>query len=183
MSRNATVALFCAAIVLPLTAEAQFTIKAGASFASTSESDLVPDVSNRTGLAAGIGYGFPLGGGAFSLHLEALFVQKGGDLGDLGELSIDELDIPALLQWKLPISVLSPFVYAGPQAEMEISCTKADVDCVDTESMRWGGVIGAGVRFAQRFTGELRYNWTWSDISNQVASKPKAILLLGGIVF
>lgn len=184
MTRNTAVVLLAAAVALtPLTADAQFTIKAGASFASTTESDLVPDVSNQTGFAIGLGYGFPLGTGAFSLLLEALYVQKGGDLGAGGSLKIDELDVPILLQWKIPIAVLSPFLYAGPQAEFELSCTTADVDCVDTESLRWGGVLGLGVRFAQRFSGELRYNGTWSEISQGSDAKPRTILLLVGMVF
>ena len=183
MSRNTTVALLAAVILSPLSAGAQFTIKAGASFASTTESNLAPDVSNRTGFAFGIGYGFPLGSGAFSLHLEGLYVQKGGDLGVVGTLDIDELDFPILLQWKIPIAFLSPFLYAGPQAEFELSCTAADIDCVDTESLRWGGVIGLGVRFGQRFSGELRYNSTWSEISELSNAKPRTILLLAGFSF
>ena len=184
MSRNTTVVLLAAAVALTaVTADAQFTIKAGASFASTTESDFVPDVSNQTGFAFGVGYGFPLGKGAFSLQLEALYVQKGGDLGDEGSLKIDELDFPILLQWKIPIAFLSPFLYAGPQAEFELSCTAADIDCVDTESLRWGGVIGLGVRFGQRFSGELRYNSTWSEISELSNAKPRTILLLAGLAF
>jgi hypothetical protein len=54
---------------------------------------------------------------------------------------------------------------------------------VDTESFRWGGVVGLGVRFAKRFTGELRYNWTLTDISKVVDSKPRTILLLAGLTF
>jgi hypothetical protein len=184
MSRTAIVVLLAATVSLvPMSADAQFVIKAGASFASTTESDLVPDVSNQTGFAAGVGYGFPLGGGAFSLLLEALYVQKGGDLGPAGSLDIDELDFPILLQWKLPIQFLSPFLLGGPQAEFELSCTTADVDCVETESLRWGAVLGLGGVFGQRFTGELRYNWTFSEISDDVSSKPRTILLLAGFRF
>jgi hypothetical protein len=167
-----------------MSADAQFTIKAGASFASTSESELVPDVSNRTGFAAGIGFGFRLGGGAFALHPELLFVQKGGDLGDVGTLEIDELDVPLLAQLNLSIlESLSPFLYAGPQAEFELSCTALDTDCVDTESLRWGGVVGLGVRFGQRITTEVRYNWTFNEISDDFNSKPRTILLLAGLEF
>src|SRR5262245_36846559 len=92
MSRTFSAAVVAAAVALiPIRAQAQFTIKAGASFASTTESDLVPDVSNSTGFAAGIGYALKMGGKAFGLSVEALYVQKGGDLGDAGDLSIDEL--------------------------------------------------------------------------------------------
>jgi hypothetical protein len=183
MSRNTTAALFAAAVAFaPLSADAQFTIKAGASFASTSESDLVPDVSNQTGFAFGVGYAFRMGGGAFSIVTEALYVQKGADLGSQGSLDIDELDIPILAQLTFGIA-LSPFIYAGPQAEFELSCTAADVDCVDTESLRWGGVLGGGVHLGQRFTAELRYNFTLTEISELVDSKPRTILLLGGFKF
>ena len=182
MLRNITVALLAAAVAAtPLTAGAQFAIKAGASFASTSESDFVPDVSNKTGFAFGVSYGLRMGGNAFALHIEALYVQKGGDLGTQGNLDIDELDIPLLLQWNTPIELL--FLNIGPQLEFELSCTAADVDCVDTESMRWGGVVGAGVNLGKKFTGELRYNWTWTDISNDFSSKPRTILLLAGFKF
>ena len=181
MSRNTSVILLAAAIALvPPSAEAQFVIKGGASFASTTESDFVPDVSNKTGFAFGVGYGFPLGGGgAFSLQLEGLYVQKGGDIGQ-GNLDIDELDFPILLQWNTPIKLL--FVNIGPQAEFELSCTAADIDCVDTNSLRWGGVLGAGLNFG-KITAELRYNGTWSDISDVSSAKPRTILLLAGWKF
>lgn len=185
MSRTVTVVLLSAAVALsPQSVDAQFTIKAGASFASTSESDLAPDVSNRTGLALGVGFGFRLGSGMFALHPELLYVQKGGDLGDVGTLEIDELDVPLLAQFNLSIlESLSPFLYAGPQAEFELSCTALDTDCVDTESVRWGGVLGLGVRFGQRITTEVRYNWTFNEISDDFNSKPRTILLLAGLEF
>jgi hypothetical protein len=184
MSHNATILLAAAAALIPLRADAQLTIKAGASFASTSESELVPDVGNKTGLAAGIGFGFSFGSGTFALHPELLYVQKGGDLGASGDLKIDELDVPLLAQFNLGIlESLAPFLYAGPQAEFELSCTAADTDCVDTESLRWGGVVGLGLHFGQRFSGELRYNWTFNEISDQFGSKPRTILLLAGFHF
>jgi outer membrane protein with beta-barrel domain len=184
MSRNVTLALLAVAVATPLCAGAQLTFKAGASFASTSESELVPDVSNKTGLAVGVGFGFKFGNGTFALHPELLYVQKGGDLGASGDLKIDELDVPLLAQFNLSIlESLSPFLYAGPQAEFELSCTAADTDCVDTESLRWGGVVGLGVGLGQRFTGELRYNWTFNNISDALDSKPRTILLLAGFHF
>src|SRR5512145_1079928 len=122
MSRPAAVVLLAAIILLPQNVDAQLTIKAGASFASASESELLPDISNRTGFALGVGFGF--GSGVFALHTELMYVQKGGDLGDVGTLEIDELDVPLLAQFNLAIlESLSPFLYAGPQAEFELSCT------------------------------------------------------------
>lgn len=184
MSRIAATVLLAAALVLlPLRVQAQFTIKAGASFASTTESDFTPDVSNKTGFAAGIGFGLKLGSGAFALHPELLYVQKGGDLGDSEKLKIDELDVPLLAQFNLRFETLSPYVYAGPQAEFELNCKTASDDCVDTQSVRWGGVLGLGVLIGNRITGDLRYNWTFNEISDQLSSKPRTILLLAGVSF
>ena len=184
MSRIARPVLLAAAIaLLPLSARAQFTIKAGASFASTTESDFTPDVGNKTGLALGIGFGFKFGSGAFALHPELLYVQKGGEFGNDQKLKIDELDVPLLAQFNLRFETLSPYLYAGPQAEFELSCKSADVDCVDSESVRWGGVVGLGVLIGKRITGDLRYNWTFNEISDQFSSKPRTILLLAGIQF
>jgi hypothetical protein len=183
MSRIATVVLLAAAVAVPLSAEAQFTVKLGASFASTTESELVPDVETRTGLAAGIGFGFRLGDGRFALHPELLYVQKGGKFGDAGTLKIDELDVPLLLRFDVPIDVLSPYVHAGPQLEFELNCETAGDDCVDTESFRWGAVLGLGARLGGLVTLEARYNWTFNEISDELGSKPRTILLLLGLDF
>ena len=184
MSRiAATVVLAAAVVLLPLSAQAQLTLKVGASFASTTESDLAPDVSNKTGFAAGIGFGFKLGSGTFALHPELLYVQKGGEFGDDAKLKIDELDVPLLAQFNLRFKTLSPYLYAGPQAEFELNCETAGDDCIDSISVRWGGVLGLGVLIGQRITGDLRYNWTFNDISDQFSSKPRTILLLAGVSF
>ena len=184
MSRIAAPLLLAAAVVLlPVSVQAQFTIKVGASFASTTESDLAPDVSNKTGFAAGIGFGFKLGSGTFALHPELLYVQKGGEFGSDSKLKIDELDVPLLAQFNLRFETLSPYLYAGPQAEFELNCEAAGEDCVDSESVRWGGVLGLGVLIGNRITGDLRYNWTFNDISDEFSSKPRTILLLAGLQF
>ena len=184
MSRTPPVLLLAAAVTLfPLDARAQFSIKAGASFASTTESDYVPDVGNRTGFAAGLGYGIPLGGGNFLFYPELLYVQKGGEYSDSRTLKIDELDIPLLLRWNTPIDVLSPFLYGGPQIEYELNCKAAGDDCIDSNEFRWGAVGGLGIRFGGRVSLEGRYNWTISELSDQIASKPRTILLLVGLDF
>src|SRR4029453_15570130 len=125
MSRIASVVLLAAAVALPLSADAQFTIKVGASFASTTTRGLLPDVETRTGGAAGVGFGFQLGKGRFALNPELLYVQKGGKFGDAGTLKIDELDLPLLLQFDIPIDVLTPYINGGPQAEFELKCKTA----------------------------------------------------------
>jgi len=185
MSRIATLVLLAAAAVLPRSADAQLTAKIGASFASATKSDLAPDVNTRTGLAAGLGFAFQIGNGVFALHPELLYVQKGGDLGGDGggSLKIDELDLPLLAQFNIPIEALTPFLLAGPQAEFELSCEAAGEDCVDSESVRWGAVLGLGARVGDLVTLEARYNWTFNEISDQLSSKPRTILLLAGLQF
>ena len=182
MPRSITVALLAAAVaLLPTRADAQFTIKGGLSFASTTDSDLVPDVSTKTGFAAGFGYGWRLGD-IFEIRPEAFFVQKGGEFSDVGDLEINEINLPILLQANFAIP-LGPYLYAGPQGEFELDCTVADADCVDTESFRWGAVAGLGIRFGGSLSLEGRYNWTLDEVTNDVGAKPRTILLLAGFSF
>ena len=159
-------------------AGAQLSVKAGLSFASTTESDFIPDVGTRTGFAAGLSLGLPIGT-SLSLRPELLYVQKGGKFANDETLEINELNIPVLLQFTLPMPVLAPYLLAGPVAEYELSCTAADIDCVDTESLRWGFMAGAGVHLAS-LTVEGRYGYTLSEISDNIKSKPRTILLLVG---
>ena len=180
MSRTTTLVVIAAAALLPLDARAQLQIKVGASFASTTESDYVPDVKNQTGFAAGVGWGIPFGK-RLDFYPELLYVQKGAKYGDDAALKIDELDLPLMLRWNLPIDVLLPYLYAGPQLEFGLNCKAAGDDCVDTNDFRWGAVLGLGVRLGGLVTLEGRYNWTFNDISDQIASKPRTILLLAGL--
>jgi hypothetical protein len=183
MPRTITAALLAAAVaLLPARADAQLTVKGGLSFASTTESDLVPDVDSRTGFAVGLGYGWKLGN-IFEIRPEAFFVQKGGEFANVGTLELNELNIPILLQANLPIPVLAPYAYAGPQGEFELDCTVADTDCVDTESFRWGAVAGLGLRLGGTLSLEGRYNWTLDELTEDLGAKPRTILLLLGLSF
>ncbi|HEX5633979.1 MAG TPA: porin family protein [Gemmatimonadales bacterium] len=163
-------------------AGAQLAIKGGLSFASTTESEFVPDLDTRTGFAAGVSLGIPLAS-VLEIRPEALFVQKGGEFSSDESLELNELNIPALLQVNLPITGLMPFIYAGPQAEVQLSCTAFDEDCVDTNSFRWGAVLGGGIRFARAISAEIRYDWTLSELSDDIDTKPRTLLILLGIHF
>ena len=174
-------ALLLSALVAPVV-PAQVAVKAGLSFASTTESEFVPDIDTRTGFVVGISLGIPLGP-VVEIRPEALYVQKGGEFSNGDKLEIDELNIPVLLQVNVPASGFSPYLFAGPQAEYELSCTFADVDCVDTNSLRWGFTGGVGVRLGGMFLVEGRYGWTLTEISDDVTSKPRVIKLLAGITF
>jgi hypothetical protein len=172
-------AMLAALIAQP--ASAQIGFKAGLSFASTTESEFIPDVDTRTGFAAGISLGLPLG---LSLRLqpELLYVEKGGKFANNDQtLEINELNVPVLLRFNLPLPAIAPFVLAGPVAEYDLTCNAADVDCVDTESLRWGFMAGAGVRLGGGLSVEARYGYTLSEISDNIKSKPRTILLLIGL--
>jgi len=182
MSRIATLVLL-AAVALPLSADAQLTLKAGGSFASTTDSEGLPEGDTRLGAAVGLGFGFQFGEGKFALHPELLYVQKGGKFGDAGTLRIDELDFPLLIQFNVPIKLFTPYLYGGPQAEFELKCMAAGDDCVNSESVRWGAVAGLGFRVFELVTLEGRYNWTFSELSEELSAEPRTILVLLGLDF
>lgn len=177
MRRTIPLAALAAALLLPAVASAQLVLKGGLSFANASESPYLPDLKTKTGFAAGVSVGLPLGG--VQLRPELLYVQKGGKLTN-DDFELNELNIPVLLQLNLPGVGLAPYLFGGPQAEYELTCKRADVDCVNTTSLRWGAVAGAGLRLGSSLSIEGRYNWTLSELGDNIASKPRAILLLAG---
>lgn len=178
--RKLTPVLFVAMLIVAPAADAQLGVKAGFSFASTTESEFVPDVETRTGFAAGLSLGIPLGT-VLTFRPEAMFVQKGGKYATNQTLEINELNIPLLLGIDIPITGVAPYLFAGPVAEYELSCKAADVDCIDTNSMRWGFTGGVGLRLGGALTVEGRYGYTLSEISDDVQSKPRTIMLLAGL--
>lgn len=171
-----------AMILVPARAEAQFAVKGGLSFASTSASDFLPDLDTKTGMAAGLSFGLPLND-VIELRPEVLYVQKGGKFATDDSFTLNELNIPLLLQVDLPISGFMPYVMAGPQAEIDLKCTAFDTDCVDNNSFRWGFNAGAGIRLAKAISIEGRYNWGLTEISDNINSKPRTLLILVGIHF
>jgi hypothetical protein len=182
MRKFLPVLLFAAAAMIPAGAEAQFAVKGGLSFGSATESDYLPDLSSKTGFAGGLSFGLDLGK-VVEIRPELLFVQKGGKLSGDDSFTLNEFNIPLLLQIDIPIKGFMPYIVAGPQAEIELKCTAFDTDCVDTSSFRWGAVGGVGIRLGKVFSVEGRYNWTLSEISDDITSKPRTILLLAGIHF
>ena len=174
--------LLLAALMTPAAASAQFAFKGGLSFADATESQYLPDLDIKTGFAAGVSIGLPLNN-VIEFRPELLFVQKGGKLATTGDFELDELNIPLFLEMDVPIAGFMPYIFGGPQAEYELTCTKADVDCVDTKSLRWGFAAGAGIRLAKTLSIEGRYNYTLSEISDDIKSKPRTILILAGIHF
>lgn len=177
--RKTLAVLAIPALLLPAMANAQLMLKGGLSFASASNSQYLPDVDTKTGFSAGLSFGLPLGEG-LQLRPELLYVQKGGKLATNADFELNELNIPVLLQVNLLGAGIAPYLFGGPQAEYELTCTRADVDCVNTTTLRWGAVAGAGIRLGSSLSVEGRYNWTLTEIGDNIGSKPRAILLMVG---
>lgn len=169
-----------ALLVAPTAAMGQVAFKAGVSFASATESDYLPEVKTRTGFALGVGLAVPVGPTA-AFRVEGLYVQKGGTLANDGAFRLDEFNVPLMLELRAPVPVFAPFVLLGPQAEYELSCTKLDVDCVETSTLRWGFVAGAGVKVGGSLSVEGRYAWTMSALGEAIPSKPRTIMVMLGI--
>ena len=162
-------------------------IKGGLSYGNVSNNGALPgDAKERTGFAIGLGMST---GGAVGFGVEGLYAQRGttSDVaGDSREL--DYIDVPAYVRIALPIPVLSPFAYAGPQASFELKCGSGDADCPSGRAKTtYAGVIGAGVKvFGLSIEG--RYVYGLSDLKlNTVTTssnyKTRSFLLLAGIGF
>ena len=168
--------LGCAAVaglLLSTTAAAQrpaprFGILAGVNFATMSGED-DEGISSTTAFFGG---GFAEVGlsGNLSFRPELLFSRKGfEDEDDLIKLKNDYLEVPLLLQLRIPSTsesrwALSPHFYIGPAISFKLNCEATDdnidIDCdalVDeTKSVDFSGLAGAGLSFGQLQVG-VRY--------------------------
>lgn len=168
--------LGCAAIaglLLSSTAVAQrpaprFGLLGGVSFATLSGDD-VDDASSTTTFFGG---GFAEIGlsGNLAFRPELLYSRKGAeDETDVLELKVDYIEVPLLLQLRVPPTsesrwALSPHFYVGPAIAFKINCEGSsggfDADCDElfdeTKSVDFSGLAGAGLSFGQLQVG-LRY--------------------------
>lgn len=111
------------------------------------------------GLASRTGFGLGaflqvMVGPNWSIQPEALYLAKGAseDEGD-GEVKVNYLQIPMLVQYHLPTPGVSPRLFAGPSVAFEIGCDVEEggvsVECgeldINTKSADFGLVFGAGV--------------------------------------
>jgi Outer membrane protein beta-barrel domain len=178
---------------IPLLAQGEFGIKAGASFGNISNKGLLPgNLKNRTGFAAGLYLGT---GGLVGVGFEALYAQRGAESSDpaaTAETRLDYLDIPVYLKVKLPTPGIKPFIYAGPQGSYEIRCrTGAGGDCGvygTSGRKRWdyAAVIGAGLHIAGTFGIEGRYVYGLRDLKLSTVTsgssyKTRSLLILGSL--
>jgi hypothetical protein len=161
-------ALVVSLLVAPA-AQAQFGIKAGASFGSISNQGVLPgDLSDRTGFTGGLTAGASFG--IFGLGVDALYAQRGAksDAADaLAATQLDYIDVPVYLTAGIPVGVVRPYIYAGPQMSFEVRCrTSNGFDCPDTgrPTTDYAAVVGAGVRLGGVLGLEGRYVYGLRDL-------------------
>jgi hypothetical protein len=166
--KNGVLALAVSLLVAPA-AQAQFGIKAGASFGSISNQGVLPgDLSDRTGFTGGLTAGASFG--IFGLGVDALYAQRGAksDAADaLAATQLDYIDVPVYLTAGIPVGVVRPYIYAGPQMSFEVRCrTSNGFDCPDTgrPTTDYAAVVGAGVRLGGVLGLEGRYVYGLRDL-------------------
>ena len=129
-------------------AQAQTTIgfRGGATVASASV-DISETFSqeNRTGFTGG---GFlDFNGGILGLQVGAQYTTKGTKLNvgdEIDDLTLSNLEIPAVVKVGLPLPLLKPSVFGGAGMSFVMSCDNNDVDCKDeVKSTEWEGITGA----------------------------------------
>lgn len=185
MLRTSAVVIMAAIVSGPLAAQ-ELTVKAGASFGDVSNKSLLPGtLGRRNGFAAGVGLAF---GGMVGFGVEALMAQR-GVVSDqaAGERKLDYVDIPGYLRIRLPLPVVKPFVYAGPQVSIELRCRSGAVDCADgvRRKRTYAGVIGAGLQI-MALSLEGRYVYGVSDlklgtVTSGASFQTRSFMLLAGL--
>jgi len=161
--------------------------------------DLEDDFSSRTGFGFGAFLQVMVGPN-WSIQPEALYLAKGAseDGGD-GELKVNYLQIPMLVQYHLPTPGISPRLFAGPSIAFEIGCDVEDggvsADCdeldLNTKSADFGLVFGAGVDIPAGgvvVTLDGRYDMGVTNVSDEaeevdVEIKNRAWELFAGVGF
>jgi hypothetical protein len=177
----------------PAHAQTTLGVRGGISVASASFDTDTFDASNRTGFVGGVFLDFG-GSNLFGFQVGAQYSQKGAEF-DAGatveELSLNYLEIPAVLKVGLPLGALKPSIFAGAALGFNTGCEGGSgEDCGDdVTSTDFSGVVGADLAI---FLGGLslwadaRYNVGLSDIPDGDAFgdfKNRAFNLTAGLGF
>ncbi len=164
----------------PAAAIVGFGIKGGLNIADLSELESIDTVDqleqeSKSGFVGGGFVKFPLG--AFRLQIEGLYSLKGSEgtsRGQLGtqpwEAKLTYFEVPVLLKYEFPTSVLKPFFYGGASVaflmKAEMRNDNIDSDWADIkdgmESTDYGLVAGGGIELLG-ITVEARYTHGLAD--------------------
>jgi hypothetical protein len=178
-----------------LAAQAEFGIKAGASFGNIKNKGVLPgSLKTRTGVAGGVSLGFRAA--VIGVGLEALYAQRGAQsdqsIAD-ATTKLDYIDLPGYVKVSIPVPGIRPFVYAGPQVSFEVKCRTAggSAPCPDNgrKQTDYAGVIGGGVRLGGESLGlsvEGRYVYGLADlklstVTTSESYKNRTFMLLVGL--
>jgi len=178
-----------------LAAQAEFGVKAGASFGNIKDKGVLPgSLKTRTGLAGGVFLGYRAA--VIGVGIEGLYAQRGAEsdqsISD-ATTKLDYVDIPAYVKFSIPAPGVRPFLYAGPQVSFEVKCRTAggSADCADNgrKQTDYAAVIGGGIRLGGESLGFLvegRYVYGLADLKLSTVTagasyKSRTFMLLVGI--
>lgn len=193
-----SLALLAALALAPAAAYAQggVGIKAGLTFGNVDQSGVTPGsqtFSGINGFTAGLSLGTAGDRSAVGLRIEALYSRRGIDAGSNSPDSrrIDFADVPLMLEVKLPVTGLAPYIYGGPQLSYQLRCATGAGGCPESNNaLSYAAVVGAGLRLGgnSAFTIEGRYmyglsDFTWTTVSNSESYRTRQFLILAGIGF
>ena len=183
-------------IAFAATAHAQGVgIKGGLVWNNVRDSGALPgSLAGRTGWTGGVT--LATGKGAIGFGLEGLYAQRGVNApSGTDSRRLDYIDVPAYLRVEVPITGISPYVYAGPQVSFELRCRTGSTttSCPSGRPMTtYAGIIGAGLFFGNQggLSIEGRYMYGLSDLklgtvtnSSGTSYKNRSFLLLAGLHF
>ncbi len=144
-------------------------VKAGVNFASIS--DVNVDLSSRTGFQAGIFAGIKFTD-KVGIQADLLYSQQGAEF-DAGKFELSYVNVPIVLKYYL---VQGLNLQAGPQfgfvVDDKISLNVFG-EIADAEKADVSGIIGAGYDFPLGIRMDARYNFGFTDVSNDVAGNNK----------
>ncbi len=192
----------------PAVAQMGFGIKGGLNFAEFSDIETIDtldelETESKSDFVGGVYVKFPIG--VFRLQIEGLYSRKGGEgqynndgLGTAPwETQLTYVEIPVLLKYEFPTSVLKPFLYGGGSIAFLMEAEKRnqtfDTDWVDIKddlkSTDYGLVVGAGIEIIG-ITLEGRYTHGMADTIDQKSgdlqvdeAKNKTWSVMAGIDF
>lgn len=151
------------------------------------------NISNRSGLAAGLVLDFPLSE-TFAVRTEGIYQRRSSQLARAGtaELtaSADSIYVPVMLRWSPIKATVSPFVLAGPTVTFNVNNSieggtreAAAAAGYDPNTFEFGAAVGGGLDIGPAFA-VARYTWGITELSrNDADFKNRGFQLMAGLRF
>jgi len=176
------IAAVAAAAVAPLRAEIQLGIKAGGTMTRPTglqALDPAATLRSKSGFTGGVFLALNYGR-VVTVQWEAVYSMKGAVYTPPGStvtetLSADYIEVPLLLKLRAPLSVIQPFVFAGPtvgfklQEDLKTDGEEAEADGPLLKNNDYGAVFGAGLNLGPNFMFDVRYSQGLQKVAATVA--------------